>query len=295
MGAVQKLATVVIIGMVGFATLLIIYLADEPNRHASSAATQQELAIERGTELYITYCLQCHAPDGLGLEGPEGDARIGARLNTEENQSSDPVVSQQRAEFIRYRIVNGVPPDPNAEKLMPAFGQELNGEQIDDLVYTVQNVDWDYVYNQSVLETGQTVAEQTCLATPESEDPVCANVEEAPPLYPTAPPQETPEAAQQQAQQPEGGQAGATLEAVDTAWSTNELTVQPGATIQVTNTGLLQHDFTVDELGIAEDLPNGEPVTITIPADAQPGQYVFYCSVPGHREQGMEGTLTIEG
>lgn len=86
------------------------------------------------------------------------------------------------------------------------------------------------------------------------------------------------------------------IEALDSmAFSETELTLKPGDTITMTNAGFLQHDFTVDELGINEVTPaNGDTVTITIPDDAAPGEYEFYCSVPGHREAGMVGTLTIE-
>ena len=76
--------------------------------------------------------------------------------------------------------------------------------------------------------------------------------------------------------------------------STNELEAAPGQVIRVTNTGLAEHDFTIDELSIAEQLPNGEPVDITLPDDLTVGDtYTYYCAVPGHRENGMEGTLTI--
>ncbi len=98
-----------------------------------------------------------------------------------------------------------------------------------------------------------------------------------------------------------GGQAAGgagqpvVLEAIDPfAWSVYEFSVSPGQVIQATNTGLLQHTFAVDEWGIDENLPSGQPVEITVPQDAQVGaSHIFYCSVPGHKEGGMQGTLTV--
>ena len=56
------------------------------------------------------------------------------------------------------------------------------------------------------------------------------------------------------------------------------------------NRGVVEHDFTIDELGIHIYAAAGETVTETITVPA--GTHHLHCSVPGHLEAGMEGTIT---
>lgn len=73
-----------------------------------------------------------------------------------------------------------------------------------------------------------------------------------------------------------------------------EITVTAGEDVSIvlTSTDLL-HDFTVDGLDIHVAADTGKTVAGGLRAD-EPGQYTYYCTVPGHREAGMEGTLTVE-
>jgi outer membrane protein assembly factor BamB len=85
------------------------------------------------------------------------------------------------------------------------------------------------------------------------------------------------------------------VSAVDINFDPKELTIPANTdvTITFTNAGLLQHDFVIDALSIKSDLLNGgDSVEIVINAPA--GTYEYYCSVPGHREAGMVGTLTVQ-
>ncbi len=75
------------------------------------------------------------------------------------------------------------------------------------------------------------------------------------------------------------------------------MTAKAGSdTISFDNKQALQHDVKVEDSSGTEiggtDLVSSGTATATV--DLQPGTYTFFCSVPGHREAGMEGTLTVK-
>ena len=74
----------------------------------------------------------------------------------------------------------------------------------------------------------------------------------------------------------------------------DEITVTAGEDVAIvlTSTDLL-HDFTVDGLDVHVAADADETVTGGLRAD-EPGEYTYYCTVAGHREAGMEGTLIVE-
>jgi plastocyanin len=79
------------------------------------------------------------------------------------------------------------------------------------------------------------------------------------------------------------------------AYNTKSLTATAGkVSITMTNMSPLEHNLTIAQgtkvLGATPTFVGGSrTVTLTL----KPGKYVFYCSVPGHRQAGMEGTLTV--
>ncbi|MGH2993657.1 MAG: plastocyanin/azurin family copper-binding protein [Solirubrobacterales bacterium] len=61
------------------------------------------------------------------------------------------------------------------------------------------------------------------------------------------------------------------------------------------NPASIEHDVAIE--GGGEEIAKSDLVsedTTEVSAELEPGEYTFYCSVPGHREGGMEGTLTVE-
>jgi uncharacterized cupredoxin-like copper-binding protein len=102
------------------------------------------------------------------------------------------------------------------------------------------------------------------------------------------------------ASSPAAGKAGSSLTlAADPAgalaYNTKQLSSKAGAvTITMTNMSPLEHNVTVAEgskvLGATPTFKGG---SMKLTLQLKPGKYVFYCSVPGHRQAGMEGTLNV--
>ena len=73
------------------------------------------------------------------------------------------------------------------------------------------------------------------------------------------------------------------------------LSTKSGAvTINMSNPSSVPHGIAVEGNGVDKD---GQTVTSggtsTVSVTLKPGKYTFYCPVPGHRQAGMVGSLTV--
>jgi plastocyanin len=66
-------------------------------------------------------------------------------------------------------------------------------------------------------------------------------------------------------------------------------------TVTLTNDASLQHNVTIAQgsktLGATKTIAKSSD---TLTLQLSPGSYVFFCSVPGHRQAGMQGTLSVQ-
>jgi plastocyanin len=81
------------------------------------------------------------------------------------------------------------------------------------------------------------------------------------------------------------------------AYTTTSATAKAGkATVEFNNPQSLTHDVAIEGangevVGKTELIASGSDSTTV---NLKPGTYHFFCTVPGHREAGMEGTLTVK-
>jgi plastocyanin len=99
-----------------------------------------------------------------------------------------------------------------------------------------------------------------------------------------------------------GGGGGSTVKfeadpGGELAYTTTTASAKAGnVTIDFNNPQALTHDVQIEdaqgeEVGGTELIASGED---SATVDLKPGTYTYFCSVPGHREAGMEGTLTVK-
>jgi mono/diheme cytochrome c family protein len=171
-GSEQREATVVALGLVLIATVIMVYLFNEPNRRVSAEEEKIEESAMRGVDHYVQFCLQCHGEDGMAT------GRVGVPLNTPQNQTDNEVLWDQREEVIRRTIERG------RGQIMPAWaeseGGPLNQEQITDLVNLIHLGLWDKV-EEAVLHDMGAIPTPPPLPTPVGgpiDDPVAAQGQE---------------------------------------------------------------------------------------------------------------------
>jgi plastocyanin len=106
------------------------------------------------------------------------------------------------------------------------------------------------------------------------------------------------------AAEPTAAEVEATVEGLEvTVVATNDYSFEPaeielkaGETVTLvldSSKTFESHTLVIDELDGVNLEADGGIVASTEFTPLEPGTYTFYCSVAGHREEGMEGTLTV--
>jgi uncharacterized cupredoxin-like copper-binding protein len=95
-----------------------------------------------------------------------------------------------------------------------------------------------------------------------------------------------------------GGGAGGAVDISETEYKLDpsDPTASSGeVTINVANDGGTTHNLEIEGNGVEEetaDLQPGQSDSLSV--DLKPGDYEIYCAIDGHKDLGMEGTLTVQ-
>jgi len=98
-----------------------------------------------------------------------------------------------------------------------------------------------------------------------------------------------------------GGGGETSVAMTEYEFDPDDLTVASGDTIDLTNDGQIPHNMTIvegeptgggAEVAASDDIAGGDTGTLAV--DAEPGEYGFLCTIPGHAEDGMVGTIKVE-
>ena len=99
-----------------------------------------------------------------------------------------------------------------------------------------------------------------------------------------------------------GGGGATTVEMSEFEFDPSDLEVSAGDTLTLDNTGQIPHNLTIvegddplgggAELAASDDIDSGDTGDLVV--DVEPGSYSFLCTIPGHAEDGMTGSITVK-
>jgi plastocyanin len=177
-------------------------------------------------------------------------------------------------------------PSPDQQETAALAGisdvRQLAGGQVTARVETISVPDGVSTVIQAVLEP---VEDRLLIADETVVDAAAATPESA---------GATPAAGGEEQAAGQGAGEAFEVESYDIYFEPDELSIpaDTDVTVRLPNAGAAQHNFSIDELGISVDIAPGATEETVINAPA--GEYEYYCNVPGHKQAGMEGTLTVQ-
>jgi plastocyanin len=177
-------------------------------------------------------------------------------------------------------------PSPDQQETAALAGisdvRQLAGGQVTARVETISVPDGVATVIQAVLEP---VEDRLLIADETVVDAAAATPESA---------GATPAAGGEEQAAGQGAGEAFEVESYDIYFEPDELSIpaDTDVTVRLPNAGAAQHNFSIDELGISVDIAPGATEETVINAPA--GEYEYYCNVPGHKQAGMEGTLTVQ-
>jgi plastocyanin len=63
-------------------------------------------------------------------------------------------------------------------------------------------------------------------------------------------------------------------------------------TIHAVNSGALPHTFTITDVADTGEVAGGASADVTV--NLKPGEYEYFCAIPGHKDAGMVGKLIVQ-
>jgi uncharacterized cupredoxin-like copper-binding protein len=242
----------------------------------------------------------------------ETEATPGAAAQATPETASEPAAAAEPVEVVSYDIYFEpdevtIPADTDVTFVLPNDGVTPHNFSIDALGVDVDQAPGEsqeivinapageYEYYCNVPGHKEAGMVGTLIVT---EDAGAATAP-APAADGTPLPEETTAAVETASPEAAGAESAATaaepVEVVshDIYFDPDEITIPANTdvTFILPNKGVTLHNFAIDALGVDVDQAPGETYEVVI--NAPPGEYEYYCNVPGHREAGMVGTLIV--